>query len=88
MSRRNKSEAKAAAGQVESKRAKSRSKSTMEEKKAAPAKKSTMSKKTVDKTGDHPPPMRPMTAWTIFNGDKTKELAAEGKRKEAHSLSK
>ena len=47
-----------------------------------------MSKKTVDKTGDHPPPMRPMTAWTIFNGDKTKELAAEGKRKEAHSLSK
>ena len=25
-----------------------------------------------DKTGDHPPPKRALTAWTFFNSDKTK----------------
>ena len=41
-----------------------------------------------DKTGDHPPPKRAMTPWLIFHGVKTQELAAEGKRKEAHELAK
>ena len=35
--------------------------------------------KEIDKTGDHPPPKRPPSAWTYFNADFAKKWNEEGK---------
>ena len=50
---------------------------TAEEKKKSTAKK-VKKEKEVDKTGDHPPPKRPPSAWGYFNSEFTKKWNKEG----------
>ena len=38
------------------------------------------------RSGDHPPPKRAMTAWTVYNSEQSRRLAKEGRRKEAFRL--
>ena len=44
-------------------------------------------KPTKDLTGDHPPPKRASTPWIFFNTEVSAKFRAEGKRKEAFTLS-
>jgi len=44
-------------------------------------------KATKDLTGNHPPPKRASTPWIFFNTEVAAKFRAEGKRKEAFTLS-
>ena len=39
-----------------------------------------------DKTGDHPPPKKPLAAYAFFNQERSKVYYAEGKSKEVFGL--